>query len=107
MKNFGFSLIFLFLVACSSNDHDPVKEIENEYAILDCDILRTEQELLSKMIAEEERSLTKSNVVGLAVGLLAFATTGSGSFSGADNKKLDEYRLRLKALNNLVERCSE
>ncbi len=105
MKKLVLSAVLLSLTACGPSHEEMVKLVEDEYSALDCDILKVEQDLLTQMIEEEERSLAKANTVNLAIGLISIAATGSGSFSGADNKKLGGYRLRLEAINNLVDAC--
>lgn len=104
MKQFFFPVIFLSLTACISSHNDQVKLVEDEYEVLDCDILKMEQDLLTQMI-EEERSLNKTNAVNFDNGLLSVITTDSGSFSGTDNKNLDKHKLRLEAINNLLKEC--
>jgi hypothetical protein len=105
MKKLGFLAVLLSLAACGPSHEEMVKLVEDEYSVLDCDILKVEQDLLTQMIEEEERSLAKANAVNFAIGLISIVATGSGSFSGADNKDLDKYKLRLEAINNLVKDC--
>ena len=105
MKKFVLLTALLSLAACGPSHEEMVKLVEDEYSVLDCDILKVEQDLLTQMIEEEERSLTKANAINFAIGLISIAATGSGSFSGADNKDLDKYKLRLEAINNLVDAC--
>lgn len=105
MRNIILSAIFLSLTACGPSHDELVRVVEDEYEVLDCDILEIEQDLLTQMIGEEERSLNKTNAVNFAIGLLSVATTGSGRFVGTDNKNLDKYKLRLEAINNLLNKC--
>jgi len=105
MKKFVLSAVLLSLTACGPSHEEMVRLVEDEYSVLDCDILKVEQDLLTQMIEEEERSLAKANAVNFAIGLISIATKGAGSFSGANDRHLDKYRLRLEAINNLVDAC--
>lgn len=105
MKKVLLPAIFLSLTACNSNYNEQVNLVEDEYKVLDCDILKMEQDLITQMIEEEERSLNKTNAVNFAIGLLSVVTTGSGNFSGTDNNNLNKYKIRLEAINNLIDKC--
>lgn len=93
---------FLLLAGCSHHE-EFIKTIEDEYSALDYDILKVEQDLLTQMVEEQEKSLQTMNAASLAIGLLSIATTGSGSVKTANSPKLEEDRLRLKALTNLLD----
>ena len=103
MKKLILAFSFLCLAGCGPSREEMVKTIEDEYSVLDYDILKVEQDLLTQMVAEQEKSLTAMNVASIAVGLLSIATTGSGSFSTAGSEQLNKDKLRLEALTNLVD----
>lgn len=107
MKKYIVILTFSLLVACGPSHEELIRSMEEEYSVLDCDILKIEQDLLSQTIAEEEKSLSKTNLLNLAVGLLSIATTGSGGYSGKDDKHLQKSKLQLEAINNLLLKCSK
>ena len=103
MKKVVLAFCVLSLVGCGSSREEMVKTIEEEYSVLDYDILKVEQDLLTQMVAEQEKSLAAMNVASVAVGLLSFATRGVGGFATADSKQLEADKLRLEALTNLVD----
>ena len=70
-----FIRCFIIFNSLRTNE-EMVKLVEDEYSALDCDILKVEQDLLTQMIEEEERSLAKANTVNLAIGLISIAATG-------------------------------
>lgn len=103
MKKIVLAFCVLSLAGCGPSREEQIKAIEEEYSVLDYDILKVEQDLLTQMVAEQEKSLAAMNVASIAVGVLSIATRGVGGFATADSKQLDADRLRLEALTNLVD----
>ncbi len=103
MKKLVLAFCVLSLTGCGSSHEERIRAIEDEYSVLDDDILRVEQDLLTQMVAEQEKSLMAMNVASIAIGLLSIATRGSGGFSTSGSKQLDEDKLRLEALTNLLD----
>ncbi len=106
MKKLVLAFCILSLAGCGPSREEMVKTIEDEYSVLDYDILKVEQDLLTQMVAEQEKSLAAMNVASIAVGLLSIATTGSGGFSTSGSKQLEADKLRLEALTNLLDEGS-
>ena len=106
MKKLVLAFCVLSLAGCGPSREEMVKTIEDEYSVLDYDVLKVEQDLLTQMVAEQEKSLAAMNAASIAVGLLSIATTGSGGFSTSSSKHLEEDKLRLEALTNLVDEGS-
>lgn len=106
MKKLVLAFCILSLAGCGPGREEMVKTIEDEYSVLDYDILKVEQDLLTQMVAEQEKSLAAMNVASIAVGLLSIATRGNGSFSTSGSEQLKEDKLRLEALTNLVDEGS-
>ncbi len=105
MKKLILAFCIFSLTGCGSSREERIRAIEDEYSVLDCNVLKVEQDLLTQMVAEQEKSLAAMNVASIAVGLLSIATTGSGGFSTSGSKQLEEDKLRLEALTNLVDEC--
>jgi len=103
MKKLVLAFCVLCLTGCGPSREEMVKTLEDEYSVLDYDILKVEQDLLTQMVAEQEKSLNAMNVASIAVGLLSIATTGSGRISTAGSKQLEADKLKLEALTNLVD----
>ena len=102
MKKLVLACGFLLLAGCGHRE-ETIKAIENEYSVLDYETLKMEQDLLNQMVEEQERSLSKMNMASIAIGAFAMALTGSGSIQTAGSQQLDEDKLRLEALTNLLD----
>lgn len=103
MKKIVLAFCVLGLTGCGTSREEKIRAIEEEYSVLDYDVLKVEQDLLTQMVAEQKKSLAVMNVASIAVGLLSIAATGSGGFSTSGSKQLEEDKLRLEALTNLVD----
>lgn len=68
MKKLVLAFCVLSLAGCGPSREEKIRIIEDEYSVLDYGILKVEQDLLSQMVEEQEKSLAAMHVASMALG---------------------------------------